>query len=138
MSILISVRKTWKYAWFSNYISKDLFEGPNALSHAAKNHEESSLVLTYENHISNSDCELKKISEYLGVNIDEKTLNQFTNTDLRGKRGDKTGSVKYKHVVDSSIESWKIESDNIFTKLCFPYCLNNYCIDYCEVAGYNP
>ena len=77
------------------------------LSEGYLKYRNQSIALKYENFVSNTEIEIKNISDYLEINIDKTILNNFYKQDTKGSLGDPTGAKKYSAISTEGLEKWK-------------------------------
>jgi len=136
IALFSSIVKTFsKNSLRINYSYVDLFLGPDYLLENYKKIKQKSIKLTYERLIKNPEQQLKKISEYLGVEFKDFNIKNYINIELNGKMGDKTGIGKYKSISSESVEKWKEECLSAYRKRVFLKYIDFLKDDYLKLNG---
>jgi len=85
----------------------DLYRGPQLLAEGYRKISKKSIVVNFENLISNPKIELKRITSYLGIEYTDVMLNGFLNVNFKGTMGDKDGFFLYNKVETNVAEKWR-------------------------------
>jgi len=99
--------------WGNNRFNKvrstydDIVLGSKLLSEAYLKYKDKSIAINYEHFVVNFDVELKRVTDYLEIDLNDAILNNFQTQDTKGSLGDPTGVNKYAKISSTSIESWK-------------------------------
>ncbi len=108
--------------WGNNRLSKfhgnynDLSEGFKMLSDGFVKFKNKSIAVNYENFILKPESELKKISQYLDLNIEVSALENFHKEETNGKLGDPTGTKLYTKISEEGLDKWKLSFNSLFRK----------------------
>lgn len=137
--IYASIINTWGKGrlnrLFSNYY--DLTIGFKALSEGYEKHKGRSISLRYEDLITNSKEELKRLLDYLEIDLNENLLNDFKNQETKGTLGDPTGTKAYKNISAAGLQKWQTTFNSVFRKKVALNYLKKLDVNDLEVQGYN-
>ena len=105
---------------YSSFI--DLKAGPRLLAEGYKSLANKAIALNYEDFVNSPENTLRKITNYLEIDFNEKLIQDFTRQDTKGTMGDLTGVKSYKTIEPDSLDKWKtIFSNNYRKKLILNY-----------------
>ena len=107
LSIMSSMIETWhngKITLGDNH--KDLYIGPKLLTNGYELLKEKSIRINYEQLVNEPKKELEKIFEYLGLDFNEKIIENFQNSKLSGRMGD-PNKYKHKKLETNLNDKWK-------------------------------
>lgn len=99
--------------WGNNRFNKlrstydDIVTGTQLLSEGYNKHKDKSIAINYEKFVTNFESELKTITDYLNIELNQSILNNFHIQDTKGSLGDPTGVKKYTTISRKSIDNWK-------------------------------
>ena len=117
LAVVSSIVETWTDRKFNLLYNRiDLFEGLSKLIAAYEKYADKSCVIHYETLLSNPESELKRLLDYLEIPFDPSLLSAFSNIQLPGKLGDKTGIHQYQLVSKEPLAKWKHTINNPIRK----------------------
>lgn len=121
LGIINSVMKTWFYGSFPKTMDhySDINQGFHLLYEGFETFKEKSIHVSYENLVSNSSFELKRIFDYLNIEELNSDSIYLGSNQLSGGFGDKTGKKKYNNIDSKSIDDWNSKFNSIFGKIVF-------------------
>jgi len=99
-----SARGSWKD--YHRY-KVDLYKGFDRLFQSFAIHGECGLTLKYEDLVTYPEHTMKKLSNFLGVQFTQETLDAFFSHPLRGSLGDQKGTNLYEGISTQSVNKWK-------------------------------
>lgn len=104
-----SAIKTWGNNRFNKTrsINDDLVLGSKLLSEGYLKYKDRSVAVNYEKFVTNFETELKRITDYLDLDLNHSILNNFHIQDTKGSLGDPTGIKKYNTISQQSMSTWK-------------------------------
>lgn len=108
LAVLSSVINTWnngKMRLHGHHM--DLMWGPRLLAEGYEILKDRSVVVQYEDLITDTDNALYNIFEYLGIEYNEEIKMNFNNVSLSGRMGDSVGQYEYDKVEKVTLEKWK-------------------------------
>jgi hypothetical protein len=108
LSILSSIVETWQEGhWHPTIYREDLFIGLPRLIAAFREHSANVHPVLYEDLVGEDEEHWRALMAYIGIEFDPGSLDRFTETTLRGRHGDPTGSRRYATVSTEPVEKWK-------------------------------
>jgi len=117
LSIIASMVEFWSSGkWDLARFDVDLYNGLANLIDSYRNNPEKYLAIQNEHFLKQPEKELKRISEYLGIEIDTDILNNFSEVKFDGKMGDTYGVKNYNAVDEAPLEKWKQTINNPLRK----------------------
>lgn len=118
LHVYASIVNTWGNKRFNKLFSTydDIIFGTPKLSKAYIKHQDKSLSLKYEDLILNSDIELKKLFNYLGLEYKKQVLNKFSQQNTKGDLGDPTGTKIYSKISTEGLNKWETTFNSIIRK----------------------
>ncbi len=99
LDVISSILLTWTNNSLNlgrNYV--DINKGPKMLAEGYELIKDKSLRVNYENLISDPNATLSEICRYLDIEYTDDLIEQFSNTELKGNKGDPTGQYKYDEI----------------------------------------
>lgn len=137
--ILASIINTWcngrikcLYAYY-----RDLHEGIHLLSLGYEKLKDKSYAVQYEKFVANPEKYIKEICEYLEIEYDESMMNNFVNSDTKGRMGDPTGVKEYKKISTDSLEKWEKTFNSYYKKLFVIRYIKSLNTEDLLILGYN-
>ena len=113
LAIIASMIETWKKGqWKLSDYEIDIYAGLTQLVNTAEKYPDKVLTINYEELVTNSTDSMKRIFSYLQLDYNESILDDFSETTINGRMGDKTGYFNYKAIDSSSLEIWKQSFSN--------------------------
>lgn len=94
----------------------DLESGPLLLSEGYKLLKNKSVGVKYEDFVINPEQELKRIADYLQIDIENGMLTTFHQQAVPGRMGDSTGVKEYAEVSRQSTDKWRAVFNSRFRK----------------------
>lgn len=108
LAVVASIMETWGGRKWNLYIFKmDLFDGLANLVAAYKKHEGRVCAVRYEDLVSQSETECRRMFEYLGLSFYSELLSSFKAVELKGRMGDKIGVNQYQSLSKEPLDKWK-------------------------------
>ncbi|MBP1950562.1 sulfotransferase family protein [Virgibacillus litoralis] len=138
LAIYSSVLKTWqnnRLITHANYA--DLNEGPNYLADGYKLLQNKSIMVNYEELISNQESEMRRVAEYLDLSYNDFSLESFKKQDLKGVMGDSLGIKQYQNVSSDSIQTWKETFNSKYRKRVVYKYVESLSSDYLSYTGFS-
>ena len=107
--IYASAITTWGNHRFNKLrsVHNDIVLGTQLLSEGYQKNKNRSIAVNYENFVTNFETELKKITEYLNIELNHSILNNFHIQDTKGSLGDPTGVKNYSSISKDGVSKWK-------------------------------
>ncbi len=107
--VYASVVTTWGNNRFNKIRSSynDIVEGSHLLSQGYLKHKDKSIAVNYESFVTNFETEVKKVANYLDIELTDGLLTDFHSQDTKGSLGDPTGVKTYASISNQSIDKWK-------------------------------
>lgn len=124
LDVMSSMVKTWCDGGFGKMYAyeADLNDGPRALSEGYALLADKSIAIQYEKFVKNPIFYTKEICAYLGLNIEDAMVNEFSAQDTNGRMGDPTGVFEYSSISLESLDKWrKVFSTSYRKKVAFKY-----------------
>jgi hypothetical protein len=115
-------------------IKIDIIEGPKALLEGYNKFKENSIKVNYENFVLNTNDELKKICDYIGIELDDKMLIEYVLDKKNNLFGDKIGINEYNSITSKSIDKWKLRFNSIYSKHIIKRYIRNLEDEYLEIC----
>jgi len=108
LAIVSSILETWgEGRWNLFYHKVDLFKSLDMAIHTYMDNSDKCLTVKYEVFLEKPMLELKRIGDYLGIELDEQVLVDFSEVSFEGKMGDPTGTKEYNQISTTPVEKWK-------------------------------
>ena len=108
LAVIASIIETWGKSKWNLYAYKvDLFDGLENLISAYQAHASQVCAVTYENLLSNSEAEWRRVFTYLELPFNPELLSRFNEVQLSGRMGDPTGVQQYQVLSKEPLEKWK-------------------------------
>lgn len=118
LGVAASIIETWGNSkWNLHRYKVDLFDGLNNLLMASEKYKERIHEIKYEDLLSQPDKEMKRLFDYIELEYDPQTLNNFSDINLNGRLGDPTGAREYKAISTEPLGKWKKTLSNPHRKL---------------------
>jgi len=92
---------------FYFHMDEDVVLGTKLLSEGYEKYKEKSIAINYEDFVKNPEFQVKKIFEYLNLEIDMSVISNFNKQNTKGSKGDPTGVVNYLSISPKSLDKWK-------------------------------
>ena len=138
LAVAASIIETWGHGSWSLYRFKiDLYEGLEKLIDTFTQHQDTVHAVRYEDLSCNPETEWAAILKYLELDYNPDLLAQFSNVNLEGQLGDKTGVKQYKTVSDEPLEKWKSTFSNPLRKAWCRRYLNWIGQERLSIMGYD-
>ena len=119
-------------------IRNDLLNGYKLINEGIKLYNKNCIVVNYEDIIDNPKKEIKKITEYIGVEFEEEMLYYKRNTGvLKGKLVDPKSIHKHDTPVNDYKEEWKNKLDTTQKQLLAKSFIEHLGKDLIESIGYS-
>jgi len=137
--VYASMISTWGENRFRKVRSSqnDIALGTKLLSKAYKKYNDIAISVNYESFVSNFEIELKRITDYLDLELSQDVLNNFQKQDTKGSLGDPTGVKEYSNISKDGIDKWKKVFNSRIRKKFALKLLKNINPEDLEVQGYN-
>lgn len=90
-----------------NEYQEDLFDGFNFLANGIKKYGKKACVIDYTKFLLNSEKELIRICNYIGISYHKDMLTRWKKVNFSGSAGDVTGVNNYTAINTDSITSWE-------------------------------
>lgn len=117
LAVIASMMETWgRGRWNVFKFKVDLFDGIANLIATYRKHQDRCISITYEDLVISRGGELNRVAEYLGIEIDLSTIENFSAVRFMGSMGDPTGIHQYKSLSPKSLDKWKIFLNAPFRK----------------------
>jgi len=119
VAIAASILETWgKGKWNLYMFRVDLYSGMESLVTAFNKYSDRSIAIKYENLVASPESEISRLLLYLGLDNENRIVNEFGSSKKIGApgRGDPTGQYKYDSISKASIDSWKKVMANQFRR----------------------
>jgi hypothetical protein len=137
--VFASIVNTWGNKRFNKLFStyEDIILGTPRLSHAYVKHKDKSIALRYEDFVTNTSNEIKKIFEYLQLDYDQDVATKFNRQDTKGSLGDLTGVKKYSKISSDGLNKWECTFNSIVRKRFAIRLIKKLGKDNLETQGYD-
>lgn len=137
--VYASVVTTWGNNRFNKLRSSydDIVLGTKLLSEGYLKHKDKSIAVNYEAFVTDFEIELRKITDYLDLELNESILNNFNTQNTKGSLGDPTGVKKYTTISNKSIDAWKNVFNSSIRKKYAHWLLGEINDKDLETQGYN-
>jgi hypothetical protein len=107
LSVVASILETWTDGrWNVDRWQGDL-RGIGALVDAQTAHQDTTIALRYEDHVTEPDVAWPRLFRYLDLGFDESLLTRFADVRLTGSMGDPTGVQRYTSISTEPLEKWR-------------------------------
>ena len=117
LAVAASMIETWAGGRWNLYRHKvDLFDGLENLVAAREASGGRVCAVRYEDLVANPEESWRKVFDYLGLSFDGSMLETFGSVELKGRKGDPSGTRAYDRVVKEPLERWRETLDNPFRK----------------------
>jgi hypothetical protein len=117
LAVAASMIETWAGGRWNLYRHKvDLFDGLENLVAACEANADRVCAVRYEDLVADPETSWRKVFDYLDLNFDGSTLENFGKVELKGRKGDPSGTRGYDRVVREPLERWRETLDNPFRK----------------------
>ena len=138
LQILSSFIKTWyKGNLLLHGTHMDLFRGFKLLARGYRMLGHKSINVEFESLVSNTQNELKRIFQYLELDMESGCLDRFSKVAYSGDLGDRTGSQEYDKVSSKPVEKWKTGIDTMVKKKFAKRLLNHIGSENLNTLGYS-
>ena len=108
LAVVASIVETWGHGrWRIHPWRVDLFKGLSSLLEAYLGMRDSAFALRYEDLVQSPDAEMDRLGDYLGLDLVLGTATATTDSQLRGRFGDRVGSAQYDTVSTGSLTKWR-------------------------------
>lgn len=108
LAIVASIMETWGNGHWNLYKWKvDLFDGLESLVSTFEKRSDLICSVRYEELVSGSDVEWKKLFQHLGLHFEPELLSRFGEVELRGQMGDSDGVEQYEQINTEPMDKWK-------------------------------
>jgi hypothetical protein len=108
LAVVASIAETFgKGRWIMYVLKVDLFDGVRALVSAWERSGDRAISVQYERLVNEPEAEFRRLFAYLGLEFDEAALQRLGDTELKGRLGDRSGTVRYRDVSREPLEKWK-------------------------------
>lgn len=134
-----SVVTTWGNNRFNKLRSSydDIVLGTKLLSEGYLKHKDKSIAVNYETFVTDFETELRKITDYLDLELNHSVLNNFNAQNTKGSLGDPTGVKKYTTISNKSIDAWKNVFNSSIRKKYAHWLLNEISDEDLKTQGYD-
>lgn len=107
LSVAASVIESFNRGRLGDYRHRiDLYLGPKMLADGYNHLKDRSIVVSYENLVSEPSATLQGVCKYLEIPFNADLLTKFADVSV-GKMGDQFGSKKFSSLEPNRIENWK-------------------------------
>lgn len=108
LAVVASIIETFgKGKWVVYAYEIDLYRGLDNLINAYKTAGDTAFVVRYEDLITDPEQICKQISDYLDISYESRMIEGFSQTMLRGRYGDPSGTKFYMSLSSEPLERWK-------------------------------
>lgn len=109
LAAIASAVELWggEQKWQLFLVSETMTQGLVNLVDTTLKYSSRICILQFESLISNPESEIKRITDYLGLNYEPNMIASFTKINLEGKMGDPIGTKKYNTISREPMEKWK-------------------------------
>lgn len=138
LAIVSSIIESWYQGkWKIAIYYIDLFKGLNSLLTTYLSRNLPVYAIKYENLILNARGELRQLCDYIGIAYNEDMLVSFSNVQLKGSMGDKTGTRKYNTLTKKSLDAWPESFNNPYRRYWARKYLDWIGVDHLALMGYD-
>lgn len=106
LSIISSIIETWE-PWHPALHREYLFIGLPRLVAAYTGDRSRAYSVRFEDLVSGDEQTWRPLMDYLGIEFDPDALRRFSDVDIAGRMGDKTGIKQYAELSSEPREKWK-------------------------------
>jgi sulfotransferase family protein len=92
--------------WEVNRESRGLFASVAALVAASRSHSRISHAVRFEDLVRGDEETWRRLTTYIGFDLDPAALSNFTAVRLQGRMGDPRGTVKYGGLASEPLDKW--------------------------------
>lgn len=108
LAVVASIIETWGAGRWNIYRHKvDLYDGVEGLVAAYQRHDGSAHAVRYEDLLTDPTPNWEGIFRYLDLSFDASILETFGGVALGGKKGDPTGTRRYRGISLEPLERWR-------------------------------
>jgi len=136
LQIIASIITTFNLKNIHFYLI-DLIKGFSSMADAILFLKDRSILLKYENIVSNYSKTLYDLLQYLNLDAGIETSANLDDRGLKGRFGDKKGTYQYQKIEDTSIDKWKTTFNDVTLKQFAKYVLSRVSHDTFIGYGYN-
>lgn len=122
-------------ALYANAI--DLESGPVLLSEGYEFLKNRAIGIRYEDFVIDPLQELKRIADYLSIDIEPEMLTKFHQQAMPGRMGDPTGVNEYVEVSRQSMDKWRAVFNSGFRKKVLTNYINKLSEETLAIQGYS-
>jgi len=115
----------------------DLYRGPELLAEGYRILKSNSIAIYFDQLIQSTDSELKKIFDYLELNLENSNPVNFQRVKLDGCKGDKIGYFEYSQVETQVTEKWEKVLGTKFRKKFARKYIENFGNDTLKIFGHD-
>lgn len=94
-------------SWKIRNYEVDLYKGLDNMIRASELNKDRILSIRYEDLILNSQSTCETLFRFIGVNIEQESVNNFYKTSLSGTLGDKSGTSSYRAISEEPLAKWR-------------------------------
>ncbi|WP_047866005.1 sulfotransferase family protein [Rubrobacter aplysinae] len=117
LAVAASMIETWAGGRWNLYRHKvDLFDGLENLVAACEANSDRVCAVRYEDLVTAPEESWHKVFGYLDLPFDGSMLETFSSVELKGRKGDPSGTRGYGRVVREPLERWRESLGNPFRK----------------------
>jgi len=108
LAIIASLVETFgRGKWKLWHHRVDLFKGIVNLVSAYSAHSDLACAVRYEDILTNSDAECKRLFAYLGLPFHSEVTSSFDGVQLAGRLGDPVGAKQYRRISPEPLTKWE-------------------------------
>jgi hypothetical protein len=106
LGIISSLIQTWE-PWHPTLHREDLFTGLPRLVSSYMGSAGRAYAVRFEDVVAGDERNLRPLMEYLDIEYDADALHRFSEVDIHGRMGDKTGVRSYASLSTEPTDKWK-------------------------------